>query len=109
MVARRVYDKSPRNPGHNSVRTDATKVGHSDTARIEMKCSIQGCSGDYVSKRINQSFNRDSHLVVIDGIPALVCDICGDVIFSAETTKAVEVLLESTIKPSEHVQLYRFG
>jgi len=26
MVARRVYDKSPRNPGHNSVRTDATKV-----------------------------------------------------------------------------------
>ena len=74
-----------------------------------MKCSIQGCSGEYINKRVNQSFNKDGHLLVIDGIPALVCDVCGDVIFSADTTKAVEALLDSTLPPKEHVPLYRFG
>jgi YgiT-type zinc finger domain-containing protein len=74
-----------------------------------MKCSIHACSGDYVSKRVNQSFNCDGHLVVVDGISALACDVCKDIIFTAATTKALEVLLESTTKPNGHVPLYWFG
>ena len=41
------------------------------------KCTLRS-EGQYLNKHIVFSSRRGDQLVVIEGVPALVCDVCGD-------------------------------
>ncbi len=68
-----------------------------------MKCDL--CGGEYKEKRISQSYNRFSKTVVVENIPALVCDRCGDILLSEETVEAIQDALKK--EPQGSVPLYR--
>ncbi len=44
-----------------------------------MKCSIEGCPGEYKDRKIVYTVRCYGKVVVIDHVPAEVCSVCGDV------------------------------
>lgn len=73
-----------------------------------MKCSLEGCRGDYKKKEILHTVRYQGQVVVIDNIPAEVCTICGDVLLKPETVQYIEELLETSSQPAEMVPLYEY-
>jgi len=46
---------------------------------------------------------------VVEHIPAEVCDVCGDVLFTPETIERLEALRQTTAPPAGTVPLYEFA
>jgi YgiT-type zinc finger domain-containing protein len=42
-----------------------------------MKCSIEGCPGQYEERQIVHTIRRQGQVIVIDRVPAEVCSGCG--------------------------------
>ena len=74
-----------------------------------MKCSIEGCSGDYEERGVIQTVRHNGRVVVIDHVPAEVCAVCGDVLFRPETVRSIERLLGEVKQPDASVPLYEFA
>lgn len=74
-----------------------------------MRCSIQGCPGEYEERRIVHTVRHRGEIVVIDGVPAEVCSLCGDVLLSPETIRRLESLLESRTAPTATAPLYQYA
>ncbi|MBI3894548.1 MAG: YgiT-type zinc finger protein [Acidobacteria bacterium] len=74
-----------------------------------MKCTIQGCPGDYENRTVVHTVRHRGNVVVIDHVPAEVCSVCGDVLFTSATIRRIEQLLESMPTPSKEVPLYEFA
>ena len=69
------------------------------------KCTL--CSeGQYLDKHIVFSSRRGDQLVVIEGVPALVCDVCGDRIITEDTAREIERVATGT--PIDSAPLYHF-
>ena len=69
------------------------------------KCTL--CSeGQYLNKHIVFSSRRGDQLVVIEGVPALVCDVCGDRIITEDTAREIERIATGT--PIDSAPLYHF-
>ena len=69
------------------------------------KCTL--CSeGQYLNKHIVFSSRRGDRLVVIEGVPALVCDVCGDRIITEDTAREIERVATGT--PIDSAPLYHF-
>ena len=69
------------------------------------KCTL--CSeGLYLDKHIVFSSRRGDRLVVIEGVPALVCDVCGDRIITEDTAREIERIATGT--PIDSAPLYHF-
>ena len=47
--------------------------------------------------------------MVIDNVPAEVCNGCGDFLLPPETVRRIEALLKATPPPSRNVPLYEFA
>jgi YgiT-type zinc finger domain-containing protein len=73
-----------------------------------MKCSVQGCPGDYEVRHIAQTLRRDGRVIVIDHVPAEVCTVCGDVLFTPETVRRIEELLNAAGTPDRTAPVYEF-
>jgi len=73
-----------------------------------MKCSIEGCPGQYEDRRITHTVRDQGRGVVIDHVPAEVCTVCSDVLLRPETVRHIEELLRSRHKPSSTVPLYEY-
>lgn len=69
-----------------------------------MKCDL--CQGHYAEKTIVLSFQRRGKSLVVENVPALVCDLCGDELLSPTTLRKIEELLEE--EPQATAPLYRF-
>ncbi len=50
-----------------------------------MRCSIADCPGEYEQKEVVRAIHLGDRIIVVEHIPAEVCDICGDVLFAPET------------------------
>jgi YgiT-type zinc finger domain-containing protein len=74
-----------------------------------MNCSVQGCPGEYEQKQIVHTVTYRGEIIVIEGVPAEVCSICGDVLFTPETVRKVETLLKNRSEPARTVPLYRYA
>ena len=74
-----------------------------------MKCSIEGCPGEYEERKIVHTVRHEGQVMVIDHVPAEVCSVCGDVLMVPETVRRIEVLLGSATKPIGRVPLYEFA
>ena len=73
-----------------------------------MKCSIEGCPGEYENRRITHTVRRGDQVIVIDHVPAEVCNLCGDVLLKPETIRQIEKLLDSQREPAGTVPLYEY-
>ena len=74
-----------------------------------MKCSIEGCPGEYETQSIVHTVRHRGQVVVIDHVPAEVCSICGDVLLAPDTVRRIEALLRESGVPSRSVPLYEFA
>lgn len=74
-----------------------------------MKCSIQGCSGEYEVREIVHVVQQGERIMVIERVPAEVCSLCGDVLFTPETVRRIEAMRHTTASPRRTVPLYDFS
>lgn len=74
-----------------------------------MKCSIQGCPGEYETKNVVHTVRHRGQVVVIDHVPADVCSVCGDTLFAPVTVRRIENLLREATGPTSTVPLYEFA
>jgi len=74
-----------------------------------MKCSIQGCPGEYEERTIVHTVKHQGEVIVIDHVPAEVCAVCGDVLLTPETVRRIEALLKATGRPARNIPLYEFA
>ena len=73
-----------------------------------MKCSINRCPGEYEQREVVHTVRQGNRIIVIDHVPAEVCTICGDVLFTPETVRKIEFLRHTNAEPTRTVPLYNF-
>ena len=74
-----------------------------------MKCSIQGCPGNYEEESILHTAQRRDEVFVFEHVPAEVCSVCGDTVLKPETARRLEQLLADRQKPDRMVPAYEFS
>ena len=74
-----------------------------------MKCSIEGCPGEYELRRITHTVRHEGQVIVIDHVPAEVCSVCADVLLKPETIRRIEEMLKTTVCSAATVPLYEYG
>jgi YgiT-type zinc finger domain-containing protein len=77
--------------------------------KIAMKCSIENCPGEYESKTVIHTVRSKGRILVIDHVPAEVCVVCGDVLFTPQTVRRIENLLADLPKPAQSVPLFEYA
>jgi YgiT-type zinc finger domain-containing protein len=73
-----------------------------------MKCSIEGCPGQYEERQIVHPVRYREQVIVIDHVPAEVCSVCSDVLLKPETVRRIEELLRTPEPPTRTVPLYEY-
>jgi len=66
-----------------------------------MKCAVAGCSGEYKERFITQFFTRGGQAIVVEDIPAEVCDVCGDTLLAPGV---VEQMVKIDVREKEPVK-----
>lgn len=56
-----------------------------------MECPF--CTGKLVRKRESYTVSRNGYHLIIDDVPAWVCQQCGEPVFDEETVEAIQDLL----------------
>ncbi len=74
-----------------------------------MRCTIQGCPGEYEERLIVHTVRHNGQVIVIDHVPAEVCRICGDVLLKPQTVRWIEVLLHALPQPTQMAPLYEYA
>ena len=74
-----------------------------------MKCTINHCPGVYEDRKIVHTVRRAGQVVVIDGVPAEVCSVCGDVLLKPDTVRRIEAILRDAGTPSRTAPVYEFA
>ncbi|MBI4757540.1 MAG: YgiT-type zinc finger protein [Chloroflexi bacterium] len=78
-------------------------------ADSSLKCSIEGCPGEYEERQIVHTVRHRGQVLVIDRVPAEVCSVCGDVLLKPETVRRIEELLQAAAQPARTVPLYEYA
>ena len=71
-----------------------------------MKCDL--CEGQYLDKLVVRNYKRHGKTIIVEAVPALVCDRCGDTLIREETIAALDALLSKDAKPRKYAPVYRF-
>jgi HTH-type transcriptional regulator/antitoxin MqsA len=71
------------------------------------QCHVCGCTNAQ-SKLTSEVFTVGNRRVLIEHIPAQVCDRCGEATFSRETTENIRQLVHGSQKPIKTVPLEVF-
>jgi YgiT-type zinc finger domain-containing protein len=74
-----------------------------------MKCSIDGCPGEDEQREVVHTVHQGDKIIVIGHVPAEVCSICGDVLFTPETVRRIEAIRRTAAPPTRTVPLYDFS
>lgn len=76
-----------------------------------LHCNIKGCPGVYEQKPVTLTVRHRDELVVIDQVPAEVCNVCGDQLFAPETNRKIDQLLDrrAETEPRKSVPLYDYA
>ncbi|MBV6452283.1 MAG: hypothetical protein MHPDNHAH_03039 [Anaerolineales bacterium] len=72
------------------------------------ECHVCG-SAEYREELVNEVFQIDGKPVLVENIPAQVCERCGEEIFSRQTTENVRLLVHGKAKPIKSVQMDVFA
>ena len=74
-----------------------------------MRCSNGDCIGEYEPREVVHTVHQGNRIIVIDHVPAEVCTICGDVLFTPDTVEQIELLRKTAQPPIRTVPLYEFS
>lgn len=74
-----------------------------------MSCSIKGCPGEYETRQIAHTCKHNGKLIIIDGVPAEVCSVCGDTLLKWETVRKLHSLLEESKEPIKTAPIYDYA
>ena len=74
-----------------------------------MKCSIRDCPGQYEERKVVHTVKQNGRVVVIDGVPAEVCPVCGDVLFKPDTVRRIEAILQCAGTPNRTAPVYEYA
>jgi YgiT-type zinc finger domain-containing protein len=106
---RGVYDE-PCDPDHRDrLRAAAAEVGDANPKEYTVKCSIVGCPGEYEATEVVRAVRQEDRIIVVEHIPAEVCSVCGDVLFTPATIERLEALRKSDAPTARTVPLYEFA
>jgi YgiT-type zinc finger domain-containing protein len=74
------------------------------------RCQVCGNTESH-GEQLNEVFNIEGRLVLVESIPATVCLRCGDVTFSRDTTERVRRMVRTQARPirSKQVSVFAFG
>jgi YgiT-type zinc finger domain-containing protein len=84
-------------------------MGESNGEEPKMNCTVSGCVGEYEQREVVHTIRQGNRIIVIDHVPAEVCTLCGDVLFTPETVRKIEALRHTTEVPPRTVPLYDFA
>ena len=92
------------------LRTPSHEVAYASSMKKPgVKCTIAGCAGKYEARTVVHPVKRRGEVIVIDHVPAEVCNLRGDVLLTPETVRRIEALLDATPQPLRTVPLYEFA
>ena len=74
-----------------------------------MKCSIEGCPGEYEATTVIHTVRSGGRVMVIDHVPAEQCSVCGDVVFTPQTVRQIERLLAKPPVATETAPLFEYA
>lgn len=74
----------------------------------KMKCNFKDCPGRYEEKLITRASRVSGEVKVIDHVPAMVCTICGDNFFPADTAQRLDRFDDPQVKPIGTIPLYEY-
>ena len=52
------------------------------------------CQGQLVRKKVSYTANRQGYHLIIDDVPAWVCEQCGEPLFDETTVEAIQAMLK---------------
>ena len=61
------------------------------------------------SELVSEVFNLEGRRVLVEKIPALVCEHCGEAAFSRETTERIRQMVQGTGRPVKTVPMDVFA
>ena len=75
---------------------------------IDQQCYV--CRiGQTWTELVNELFRVDGRLVLVESIPARVCEHCGEATFSRETTEKIRRMVHGEAEPVKSVQVDVFA
>jgi len=74
-----------------------------------MRCSLEGCGGEYEARKVIHAVRHRGQIVVIDGAPAEVCNRCGDALLRPETVRRLEAPLAHEPAAVRSAPLYEYA
>ena len=73
-----------------------------------MKCRMN-CPGTYEPKTILFRGKQNGQPVMIDEVPALVCQVCGDTVLEPDVMRHIEAILHSEQQPRKQYPVFVFS
>ena len=67
------------------------------------------CPGTYEPKTILFRDKQKGETVMIDDVPALVCQVCGDTVLEPDVVRHIGALLHSEEEPSKQYPVFTFA
>lgn len=76
-----------------------------------MECTLRGCPGSYEHRTITHAVRREDKIIVIDHVPAEVCNVCGDTLLTPETSEKLDEILADyeQRQPADSAPVYEFA
>lgn len=74
-----------------------------------MKCSIEGCPGEYEDRCIVHTVRFRGQVIVIGHVPAEVCPVCGAVLLAPQTLRRTEALIPAGAKSARKAPVYEYA
>jgi YgiT-type zinc finger domain-containing protein len=71
-------------------------------------CYSQGCPGEYHEEQVVRAMRFQGRVIVVEDIPAEVCDLCGSTLFAPDVIQTLDQLVRNPKEPSDTVPLYRY-
>ena len=74
-----------------------------------MKCGVQRCPGEYEHRFIVHAVKRGGEALVIEDVPAEVCDVCSDMLLAPETVRRLEDLMRRHPETGKQAPVYAYA
>lgn len=72
------------------------------------RCHVCGCTAAKM-ELVSEVFTVDGRRVLVERIPAMVCERCGEATFSRETTERIRQLVHGAAEPMKTIPLDVFA
>lgn len=66
------------------------------------------CKGDLEEKKVNYMVDLESTIIIIKGVPAKVCNKCGEQYFNDETSENIEKIVKQLKDLSAEVTVINY-